>query len=66
MTHPSRNYIISAAGKYHSESQSLIGASIAARDGATFNPGVLHEVRRDGRLDAHYTSVKGAMKAWVR
>lgn len=65
MTNP-RHYIVFAAGKYACEAQSLIGASIAARDGATFNPGVLHEVRRDGRLEAHYTSVKGAMKAWVR
>lgn len=66
MTNP-RNYIIFAAGKYACEQQSLVAASIAARQGAADHPGVKYHAERDGTVELRYEQPRGAaMKAWVR
>jgi hypothetical protein len=67
VTHPSRNYTVYAAGQYVCEQQSLIAASIAARQGAADHPGVMYQVEREGRAEATYEQTRGGhMKAWVR
>jgi hypothetical protein len=65
MTNP-RNYIVFAGGKYACEQQSLVAASISAREGAASNPGVKYHAERDGTTELRYELVKGVMKAWVR
>lgn len=53
-------------GKVVSSHVSLVAACGAAKDLAAGNSSVQYQVEREGRVEAHYMQLRGAVKAWVR